>query len=126
MRERLLAWLTLKFGQASATLRKSSSVLEEISQHPTDLPYISSGIVVIANRPKNIRIHLAIFRVRFHLLRFNFIWEFLRRWVRSAPEELPIRIRTTSFRACGIGQGSVASFWELGWAGFAEFFFYTR
>jgi hypothetical protein len=46
-------------------------VLEEISQHPTDPPYISSGIVVIANRPKNIRIHLAIFRVRFHLLRFN-------------------------------------------------------
>src|SRR5258708_39934014 len=26
--------------------------------------------------------------------------------VRSAPEELPIRIRTTSFRGCGIGQGS--------------------
>jgi hypothetical protein len=24
--------------------------------------------------------------------------------VRSAPEELPIRIRTTSFRDCGIGQ----------------------
>jgi hypothetical protein len=26
---------------------------------------------VIANRPKNIRIHLAVSRVRFHLLRFN-------------------------------------------------------
>jgi hypothetical protein len=25
-----------------------------------------------------------------------------------APEELPIRIRTTSFGGCGIGQGSVA------------------
>jgi len=57
---------------------------------------------------------------------FQFIWKLLRRWVRSAPEELPIRIRTTSFRACGIGQGSVASFWELGWAGFAQFFFDTR
>jgi hypothetical protein len=28
--------------------------------------------------------------------------------VRSAPEELHIRIRTTSFRGCRIGQGSVA------------------
>jgi hypothetical protein len=28
--------------------------------------------------------------------------------VRSAPEELPIRIRTTSFRSCEIGQGYVA------------------
>jgi hypothetical protein len=29
--------------------------------------------------------------------------------VRSAPGELPFRIRTTSFRGCGIGQGSAAA-----------------
>ena len=52
-------------------VKKSSSVLEEISQHPTDLAYISSGLLGLANRPKNIGIHLAVPRVRFYLLRFN-------------------------------------------------------
>jgi hypothetical protein len=30
--------------------------------------------------------------------------------VRSAPEKVPIRIGTTSFRDCGIGQGAVFAF----------------
>ena len=33
--------------------------------------------------------------------------------VRPPPEERPIRVRTTSFRGCGIGQGSVAKTQEV-------------
>jgi hypothetical protein len=43
----------------------------ELRQRPTDLAYISSRLLGLANRPKNIRIHLAVSHVRFYLLRFN-------------------------------------------------------
>jgi hypothetical protein len=63
--------------------------------------------VILRNRPKNIRIHLAVSRVRFYLLRFNSSGNFC--------DGGAICTRGThypnphaSFRACGVGQGSVA------------------
>ena len=65
------------------------------------------AIAGLANRPKNIRIHLAVSRVRFCLLRFNSSGNFCDGGA-ICSRGTPIQIRTTSFRTCGLGQGSVA------------------
>ena len=79
----------------------------ELRRHPTNLAYMSSRLR-LTNRPKNIRIHLAVSRVRFYLLRFNSSGNFCGGGA-ICSRELPIRICTTSFRVCGIGRGSVAA-----------------
>ena len=76
-------------------------------QHPTNLAYISSrllGLPIVLKTSESIWLYPAfafVCYVSIHL-------EISATVVRSAPEEFPIRIRTTSFRTCGIGQGSVA------------------
>jgi hypothetical protein len=59
------------------------------------LPIHFVAIAGLANRPKNIRIHLAESHVRLYLFRFVSIHlELSATLVRSAPEEPAIRIRT--------------------------------
>jgi hypothetical protein len=68
------------------------------------------GFAVITSRPKNIRIHLAESRVRFYPFRFNSSGNFCDG--DAIYKEIPFPIRTTRFRTCGIGQGSVAKLRE--------------
>jgi hypothetical protein len=56
-----------------------------------------------ANRPKNIRIHLALSCVRFYLFWFKSSGNFCDSGA-ICSRGIPIRIRTTSFKGCRIGQ----------------------
>src|ERR1700733_5503000 len=72
----------------------------ELRRHPTNLAYIA--IAVIANRPKNIRIHLAASFVRRYPLRFNSSDFFCDGRAIYSTKDFPIPIHTTSFRGCGL------------------------
>jgi hypothetical protein len=65
MRERLLAWLTLKFWLSFRYAEKEFLFVRR------DQVNHFVAIAGLANRPRNIRIHLAVSRVRFYLLGFN-------------------------------------------------------
>src|SRR5580692_5242495 len=65
MRERLLAWLTLKFW---ISFRYAEKEFLGVRRDQVDHFVAIAGL---ANRPRNIRIHLAISRVRVYPLGFN-------------------------------------------------------
>jgi hypothetical protein len=89
-------------------MRGMPRLIRLLPQHPTNLAYISSrllGLPIVLKTSESIWLYPVfafVCYVSIHL-------EISATVVRSAPQELPIRIRITSFRGFGIAQDSVAA-----------------